>query len=330
MSSSKIDVVVTYVDFNDPIWQKEKSKYDGSFIYGESNTEQRFRAIPFFHHWFRALEENAPWINKIFFITYGHVPEWLNIHHPKLRVVTHKEFIPESYLPTYNSNVIELNLHRIEDLGEQFILFNDDMFFNSPLSPEDFFVESKVKDLAIYAPFVPREEFQHIELNNVIVINKYFEPKKTFKQNLFKFFTPAYGKYNMNNFFALFYKGIFGYKNIHVTLPHLKSTFKEVWEKEEELLDRVCYNRFRSLNDVNHYLMSNWNIESNRFVPQKVKIGKYFSFVEVEEIVQSVTTGQHKIICINDDVNDADFYQISEKILVAFEQRYPSKSSFEV
>ncbi|HFR3830289.1 TPA: capsular biosynthesis protein, partial [Streptococcus suis] len=198
MNSSKIDVVVTYVDFNDPKWQKEKANYDSTFEYSEANTEQRFRTIPFFHHWFRALEENAPWVNKVFFITFGHVPEWLNLNHPKLRVVTHKEFIPEKYLPTYNSNVIELNLHRIEDLGEHFILFNDDMFFNAPLTPEDFFVDGKVKDLAIYAPFIPREEFQHIELNNVIVINKYFEPKKTFKKNLFKFFTPAYGKYNMN------------------------------------------------------------------------------------------------------------------------------------
>lgn len=329
MNSSKIDVVVTYVDFNDPQWQKEKAQYDSTFEYSEANTEQRFRTIPFFHHWFRALEENAPWVNRVFFITYGHVPEWLNLNHPKLRVVTHKEFIPEKYLPTYNSNVIELNLHRIEDLGEQFILFNDDMFFNAPLLPEDFFVNDKVKDLAIYAPFIPREEFQHIELNNVIVINKYFEPKKTFKQNLFKFFTPAYGKYNMNNFFALFYKGIFGYKNIHVTLPHLKSTFKEVWKKEESLLDTVCQNRFRSYNDVNHYLMSNWNIETNRFVPQSIKIGKYFSFIDVNDVINSVLNRKDKIICINDDVNDVEFEQLSEEILKGFDKRYPKKSSFE-
>ena len=153
--------------------------------------------------------------------------------------------------------------------------------------------------------------------------------KKTFKKNLFKFFTPAYGKYNMNNFFALFYKGIFGYKNIHVTLPHLKSTFKEVWEKEEYLLDTVCHNRFRSYNDVNHYLMSNWNIETNRFVPQNIKIGKYFSFVDVSDVIDSVLNRKDKIICINDDVNDIDFEQLSEEILKGFNKRYPKKSSFE-
>ena len=38
MNSSKIDVVVTYVDFNDPQWQKEKAQYDSTFEYSEANT----------------------------------------------------------------------------------------------------------------------------------------------------------------------------------------------------------------------------------------------------------------------------------------------------
>ncbi|WP_057490925.1 Stealth CR1 domain-containing protein [Streptococcus orisasini] len=326
---SKIDLVVTYVDGNDPEWLKEKSQFDGSNEYLEGDTAQRYRSIPFFNYWFRAVENFAPWVNKVFFVTYGHVPVWLNTNHPKLRIVKHKDYIPEEYLPTYNSNVIELNLHRIPDLSEQFVLFNDDMFLNRTVKPEDFFLNGKVKDYAIYAPLVPREEFNHIELNNTIVINKYFEAKSVLKRHPLKFFNIRYKKYIVNNLFASLYKGIFGYKNFHVSLPHLKSTFKEVWEKEGELLDKVCHNRFRNIDDVNHFLMSNWNIERNQFEPQKVGFGSYYSLEDTEGIAGELLNPQHCVICLNDDVNDLDFDKKCQLIVASFERKFPHKSSFE-
>jgi hypothetical protein len=59
------------------------------------------------------VEKYAPWVNRVFFITCGQCPPWLNRNHPKLRLVDHKDFIPLEYLPTFNSMTIELNLHRI-------------------------------------------------------------------------------------------------------------------------------------------------------------------------------------------------------------------------
>ena len=35
---------------------------------------------------------------------------------PKLKLVSHKDYIPAEYLPTFNSNVIELWLHKIPEL----------------------------------------------------------------------------------------------------------------------------------------------------------------------------------------------------------------------
>lgn len=67
------------------------------------------------------------------------MPEWLNTECPKLRIVRHEEYIPSEYLPTFNSNVIELNLHRILDLSERFINFNDDMFVIGETQKSDFF-----------------------------------------------------------------------------------------------------------------------------------------------------------------------------------------------
>ena len=121
-----IDFVVTWVDGNDPIWQAEKAKYSPNK--NADNRNVRFRDWDNMQYWFRAVEKFAPWVNKIHFVTYGHLPKWLNTDNPKLNIVKHSDFIPKEYLPTFSSHSIELNLHRIEGLAERFVYFNDDMF----------------------------------------------------------------------------------------------------------------------------------------------------------------------------------------------------------
>ena len=101
--------------------------------------ENRYRDWELMRFWFRGIEAFAPWVNRVFFVSNGQKPIWLNTDHPKLRMVTHQDYIPEIYLPTFNSNVIELWLHNIPDLSERFVLFNDDMFLTAPVTPEDFF-----------------------------------------------------------------------------------------------------------------------------------------------------------------------------------------------
>src|SRR5690554_4129292 len=100
----KIDFVITWVDGSDPIWQKEKQQYFPDDI----TDGQRFRDWDNLKYWFRAVEKFAPWVNKIHFITWGHTPKFLNLDHPKLNIVNHKDYLKPEYLPTYNSNAIEL------------------------------------------------------------------------------------------------------------------------------------------------------------------------------------------------------------------------------
>ena len=138
MKNSEVDIVVLWVDGNDPEWLKERMQYDNS-IKNSGNLDSRFRDWGLMRYWFRGIEKNVNWYRKIFFVTWGHVPEWLDTSHPKLRIVKHSDYIPAEYLPTYNSNTIEMNLHRIEDLSENFILFNDDIFVIDEIREEMFF-----------------------------------------------------------------------------------------------------------------------------------------------------------------------------------------------
>ncbi len=129
-----VDFVVTWVDGNDPVWQAEKAKYSPAKT-SDARTS-RYRDWDNMQYWFRAVEKFAPWVRKVHFVTYGHLPKWLNTNNPKLHIVNHKDFIPSKYLPIFNVNPIELNLHRIEGLAERFVYFNDDMFLLQPVKKD--------------------------------------------------------------------------------------------------------------------------------------------------------------------------------------------------
>ena len=63
----------------------------------------------------------------------------------KVKVVDHKEIFKgyEKYLPTFNIRSIDAVLHRIEDLSETFVYFNDDVFLINKIREEDWFVKNK-------------------------------------------------------------------------------------------------------------------------------------------------------------------------------------------
>ena len=58
----------------------------------ETDGEQRYRDYGIFNIVY--IEKHAPWVNHVYLVTNGQKPEWLNLEHPKLKLVTHKEFMP--------------------------------------------------------------------------------------------------------------------------------------------------------------------------------------------------------------------------------------------
>lgn len=88
----------------------------------------------------RSLVRFAPWVRHIFIVTNGQIPYWLNLDNPRISVVTHEEIFPnKSHLPTFSSPAIESHLHRIPDLSDKFLYFNDDVMFGAEVWPDDFF-----------------------------------------------------------------------------------------------------------------------------------------------------------------------------------------------
>ena len=137
---SDIDFVILWVDGSDPAWQAEKAQYTPPEACSSvDNSTARYRDWENLKYWFRSVEKFAPWVRKIHFVTWGHLPSFLNTDAPKLHIVNHRDFIPEDCLPCFNSPALEINLHNIPGLSEQFVYFNDDMFIINHVKKNDFF-----------------------------------------------------------------------------------------------------------------------------------------------------------------------------------------------
>lgn len=118
----KIDFVVTWVDGADKRWQKKRAQYvDDPEIEAGMSSAKAYRDWGTFKYWFRGVESFAPWVNKVYLVTDDQVPTWLDLRHEKLEVIDHTDIIDAKYLPVFNSNAIEMNLHKIKGLSENFV-----------------------------------------------------------------------------------------------------------------------------------------------------------------------------------------------------------------
>ena len=327
-----IDFVIIWVDGNDKKWQEEKNKYySGS---GDSRTG-RYRNWENLKYWFRGVEKYANWVNKVFFVTCGHLPDWLNVNHPKLCIIKHDEYIPNKYLPTFSSHPIEINLHRIKDLSEKFVYFNDDMFLIKKVKPTDFFINGLPRDAAIMSPAIKENKFGigNVELNNMAIINTYFSKKEQIKKDFFKWFNVNYQfKHLLKNLLLCPWKDFTGFYEFHLPSSFLKKTFEEVWEKEFKELDETSSHKFRDLKlDVNQWLFRDWQLAKNEFIPRKTSFGKLYTINNEFDIDSLYKDNKSKMVCINDGdkLDEKSFPKLQKLLTEYFEKNLSDKSSFE-
>lgn len=330
----KIDFVISWVDGNDPAWQEEYKKY--KFGAGKEGSATRYRDVGTLKYWFRAVEAYAPWVNKIHFITWGHVPEWLNTNHPKLHIVNHKDYIPEEYLPTFSSRPIELNIHRIPGLSEHFVYFNDDMLLNAPVTPDFFFHKGLPCDFAhinnIYYSD-PTDAYEHCRINCTWTVNNHHSYIKAFMKHPLKYVTWKYPIKNiLKNILKLENKHIFpGFEDHHLPVSYLKTTLDECWNESYPILHFASGNKFRTPLDVSQYVFRYKQLAQAKFYPVSKKSRGKLTFMrnEISSIVSDIMNPELKMLCINDSNDLQNFESIAETILSTYEKKLPDNSAFE-
>eukprot|EP01126_Amoeba_proteus_P041887 TRINITY_DN4523_c0_g1_i3.p1 TRINITY_DN4523_c0_g1~~TRINITY_DN4523_c0_g1_i3.p1 ORF type:complete len:429 (-),score=58.90 TRINITY_DN4523_c0_g1_i3:157-1443(-) len=193
-----VDVVVLWVDGSDP-WHANalaevKQKYGYQVLSGPSRTHSlstlpqsknnlpvplpiqrdnvgahRFRDNQELKYCLRSIYTHAPWVRMIHIVTSGkQIPKFLTLSHPRINIVPdHKLFLNKSHLPTFNSDAIQMHIHRIPNLAPKFLFFDDDNFFGRATSLEFFYSNQSTLLMTAINPEAkidpkpsPRDNFQ--------------------------------------------------------------------------------------------------------------------------------------------------------------------------
>jgi hypothetical protein len=136
-----IDLVFSWVDGTDPALSSPRARLLAQVVLGDGDdADARTRQIDELRYALRAVDQNAPWVRRIFIATDSRLPNWLIADHPRVTVVRAAEhFRDPSALPTFNSHAVETQLHHIDGLAEHFLYCNDDMFVGRRVAPSRFF-----------------------------------------------------------------------------------------------------------------------------------------------------------------------------------------------
>ena len=327
-----IDIVVLWVDGNDPEWQKEFNRYapENKRIDTDASAT-RYRDWGCLRYWFRGIERFAPWVRRVHIVTSGQCPEWLNTGCPRLHFVKHSDFIPAEYLPTFNCNPIEDNLHRIPGLAERFVYFNDDFYLIAPVPAARFFKGGLPTDMAVCNTLQSDGMMGHITLNDLDVINHRFCKRKVLRR-VRQWFNIRYGAYMLRTVALLPWPRFSGFFDHHLPQGYRKQTLQEVWEAEPALLDATCRHRFRHTGDVNQWLFRYWHLAKGEFAPMNVMHDSAMyklsdnNFGEALEIIRKQ---RKRIIVLNDSDELTDFAAKQKRLQEAFESILPDKSQFE-
>lgn len=307
-----IDFVFPYVDNKEEIWRKNYIEFCSSNPGYKDRLRridtERYDDLGFLRYIFRGIDDYMPYIRNVFLIVSNieQVPQWIN--KDKVKIVLHKDIIPEEYLPTYNSTTIEMFLHKIPGLAEHFIYSNDDIYIINETSPEDFFNEKG---------------------NPKISLNQH---RRSPQDNMFN--EVCYRSYN--DLIPMTWKSASSHPDIyyrpeHGLHPMLKSHCAKVFNFLKNKIDKSI-TVFRTNLNYNQYLYTNYAYLSGNYQLSTVK----FKYMRLENSVleasSTVAGGNYQVICLNDTAKtDRDAWRKNKFLLEnSFETKFPNKSKYEV
>ena len=291
-----MDVVIAYVDGNDPVWQADYQKYTDVPV-----LTKRFRDWGTLKYLLRGLQYKMPFVENVFLVVSheSQVPEWVD--RDNLRVVLHKDYIPSEYLPTFNSTTISLFLHRIPGLSEQFMYFNDDIFPVGDCRETDYFRRGKVVIGISTHLFVTGMYKQHVKQSNQLA-----------RKALGKCRTP------------------FFIRPQHSCIPMLRSECERIFAEQESQI-RASVTRLRSNANLNMSLYMSYLYYQGKVVNHRIPC-RHVSMATVSPagIGEYITEPSKSLVCINDvSMSKEKHEEFRNAMIAAFEERFPEKSRFE-
>jgi hypothetical protein len=317
-----IDAVYLWVDGGDRAFQDRLQQYvggNGRLACADRIGANRFRDNGELRYSLRSLEAFAPWLRHVHIVTNHQIPDWLDTSNPRVSVVSHEAIFPDGrHLPTFNSNAIELHLHRIPNLSRRFLYFNDDVFLGRPVRPDDFLDSAGVQ--TIY--------FEGRPLPTDLYAGPVHDRAYAYTQLLLNTRTAS--------------------RSCRSAVAHTPQMFdrdlvaevQRLWRAE---FDATSAHRFRNPRDVAfrvlyyHYaLESRLHSSMHRAVTVFSRSEDYFMLMlekrvpAMLDLLDELAFQKPKLFCVNDDLDESEEADIVVASFKTFMNEYfPTASSFE-
>lgn len=320
-----IDLVYAWVDGSDPEWREKRDRYmperPKTGPSPQSRSESRWRDNDELLYSLRSVELYAPWVNRIFIITDGQCPKWLNTEHPKIKIIDHSEILPADALPVFSSHAIESCIYKIPGLSEHFIFGNDDTFFGAPTTPDIFFKRDGSPIVRLMGARMNRRKAR-TGSNYMRVL---FRMQKLIKE--------MFGK-------------LISHTPHHNFDAYRKSDFEYCVSLLPDEWDRTAHRRFRNNKDMQRCFVSYYVLATGK--GELRKVGRYNRINSPSDLVKALMSGHYaadsrwlRLVTPDKDfekynplmfcMNDSEYTSDSERErMVAFlKMKFPQKSSFE-
>ena len=294
--STHMDIVITYVNGLDPVWKKDYERHTHQPV-----LEKRFRDWGTLRYLFRGIEKHMAFIRKVHLVVSheSQVPEWINRN--EVHIVLHSDIIPQEYLPTFNCNPIEMHLHKIAGLDEEYLYFNDDIYPLQECCSEEFFREQRGL-LGMSTHWFACGMFKQICKNSDTLARKVLGMRPSLR-----FLRPQ-----------------------HVCTPMLKSECAALYALAEEEI-KASLTPIRAASNLNQYLYLDYMYLKGKLINHRLS-KKHISLgaVSVRRLRKSILQPTHKLICINDvQLSEERYHTLRSALLEAFETRFPEPSKYE-
>ena len=248
-SNKPIDVVITWVDGNDPLHQGKMSAAESSEkrkrIYVGAN---KYKQVGEIYYCVMSIIKFAPFARNIFIVTDNQVPEFITsnkINDSRIKIVDHKEVFEGllEYTPTFNPRCIDALLYRIPELSERYIYFNDDMFLIKKTNRSDWYTDSG-------DPVLRGEWARSYNTIWYKKLGSLFFPfmKKRPSYNLAQSLAANMAGYN-NKY----------YRSFHSGRPLLKSVLEDYFRKNPQTLRNQLKHKFRHVDQFMPYSLG-WHL----------------------------------------------------------------------
>lgn len=312
-SIGDIDLVYTWVNGADPQWVEKRNALLGvDSKMSAAELKGRYTDNDELLYSLRSVEKYAPWIRKIFIVTDNQVPAWLNVNHPKIQIVDHKEIMPPESLPCFNSTVIEHFLCDIPGLSEHFLFSNDDFMINREAVPTDFFTPDGLPIIRVRPRHLRK---LWLKLKGMLS-NRPVSPFNKIIDNSAFLVEKKYGKYYQD-------------KTHHNIDAYRKSDFIRVRDMFIDDLRPSFVHHFRESSDMQRMLYYFAALAEGRGVRRYVDGSESLRIsINKDRYYRKYAKTNPLLFCMNDSGGATDADRQKAKAFLA--ARFPEKSQFEL